>query len=168
MRLIASTLALLAAAAITPLSAHADTFTITPTASGTAPKLTLSFNAPHTPTLFSTVPAGTFSIQTPVTRNGVVDPSDIITFYISANGGGLSDNDSAFEPFGPQLFTGSPLSPTFIYNTFNLSNEAVGGPTDYILTITPTVSTTPEPSSLFLLGTGALSLAGVARRRFQN
>lgn len=172
MRTILSTAALLAAAFVAPALAHADTFTVTPVAGGTPPTLTLSFTLPHTPTAISTVPAGTFSVAVPVTRNGVVDATDIITFYTFANGGGFSDNDSSFLPFGPQLFTGlttATPSPTFIYGTFNLSNESQGGATDYILTIAPNaVSATPEPSSLVLLGSGVLGLAGVARRRLQK
>ena len=61
---------------------------------------------------------------------------------------------------GAQLYTGGEGSPTFKLGTFDLNDFVTGAPAG-----TVKISSTPEPSSLPLLGTGALALLGFARKR---
>jgi len=60
--------------------------------------------------------------------------------------------------FGPQLYSGSESSPTMLTGTFQFTGGTV---------VATDVSQVPEPSSMVLLGTGILSLAGAVRRRMK-
>lgn len=60
-----------------------------------------------------------------------------------------------WDVLGDQLFSGSLSNPTFISGTPNIDLANSG----YQIT-------TPEPSSLLLLGTGLVGLIGWGRRKF--
>jgi hypothetical protein len=70
----------------------------------------------------------------------------------------IVDSDEFTETI-PVTFTAvdPPAPPQFRDFTFSISPQIQGQP-----------PLTPEPSSLILFGTGALGLAGFARRRFRN
>ena len=60
---------------------------------------------------------------------------------------------------GVELFSGPESSPAYLTGIFHLTNYSTGAP------VTLDVVVTPEPSSLVLLGTGALGLLCAGRRR---
>jgi hypothetical protein len=67
---------------------------------------------------------------------------------------------------GPQIYAGDPSAPTFTPETLVLTADpSTGGGTVGGTLVVDGGGVTPEPSSLTLLGTAALSLAGVFRRR---
>ena len=143
-------------------AAAIDIFTVTPVSGGTS----ITFQLPSSPTNVNVVePAGLyFEIYGVTTKIGLSD----VTFLLQAI---LADcgfqNDALVDSSGPQLFTETAAAPTFLLGTFILT-DLLSGTAVESLTIAPVASATvtPEPSSIALLGTGVLGIAGVVRKRF--
>ena len=108
-------------------------------------------------------------------RNGTTTTVSETLWFIGASaGGGALDGNiegpaGTFDLFGPQFFTGTTAAPTFAQGSYflplsNGTKWTLSTGKDLTLDIS-TVSTVPEPSSLLLLGAGALSLVMVGARR---
>jgi hypothetical protein len=125
---------------------------------------------PASPTPSSMVNGVSFTINNLATTYDGTPLSGAVTFLAAggAEGGG-------FVFTGPLLFSGTVADPTFNLGTFALHGmpDLGSGPvaTTADLSITSMSSpgipsaATPEPASLALVGTAALGLAGIVRRR---
>jgi PEP-CTERM motif-containing protein len=140
-------------------SASADTVV---TISGPGPNGTFnaSFTLPATPSAGG--PLAFDFTNLPVDLNGKWT-NLTVELDSSALGGGVLGFDG-FYLFGKQLFTwsSSSSSPTMDLGTFELCGAAGSGIGCYTVTLTdPPPTAVPEPSSILLLGMGALMLVGV-------
>jgi hypothetical protein len=168
-----STLAAALVLAASTLAAHADAidnFTLT---SGTN---VVTFSLPSSPIPDLINPNGNVGFtmnSVPVDINGLTG-NYTLSFFASVSSGGfcISTGDTAcnggdvVNQVGTVLYAGDSATPTFTLGSYNLSNfNANTFNEDFNLTIAAGASPVPEPSSIALLGTGILGLAGIARRK---
>ena len=156
-------------------AANIDTFTLTDGSN------TASFSLPGSPTpdqVDENSGLGIFEFtlnSVPVDINGTTSNYTVSFFSNSASLGGvcISTGDTVcnggdvLNQQGPILFSGTDSAPTFtpgIYSLTDLGTNSFNG--NFTLTIAPaSASPVPEPSSLLLLSTGGLGLAGAVRRK---
>jgi len=149
-------------------SAKADTLEFTLSGGGD----TFTFSLPSNPSPDSSISGTSFTLMNIlITQDSTIDFTSDITFSNGSHGGGLEFPlpSSPFPPpidlnlIGPQLYTGSEISPIFSPTVTPFTLSAPKGSDIFTLNITD-ASAIPEPSTITMLATGLLTLAGTARR----
>jgi PEP-CTERM motif-containing protein len=148
---------------------------------------TFTWTLPASPTIGSTdfmTGNSLMIMNVPLTENGTSLGNYVFDFYSTGAGGGFDafsmGSTTALNEFGPQVYMGGEDMPTFLPGThgpFNGQGSLTAGMTGvlditdagngndlFTYTAKPT-ATTPEPSSLLLLGAGTLALLGFTRKR---
>ena len=133
----------------------------------------------------STDPAGTYLYTTTFSLSGdLPNTAEIIGSFASDNGSFIELNGvptGFVDPYGPPYsfnqFVSFDITGGFVDGTNTLTfvvmngngTTDLAGPTGLIVNIdSATASPVPEPASIALLGSGLLSVAGMARRKFRR
>jgi hypothetical protein len=110
------------------------------------------------------VTTGSFTLNSLYLAGG--DSTDSVTLTASVVGGGtdtatftVSNSAASFETLNWSGITGVTFTTNPVGEYFAIDNVTINA---------PATSATPEPSSLALLGTGILSVAGAVRRKLRK
>jgi hypothetical protein len=123
---------------------------------------TFAWDLPASPVPDGSLPGYSFEIDNvSYSENGVPEPPEIFTFFSLAEGGGFAVGENLIlDAYGEQLYSPTESVPTFLTGTYELANGGPDGPLGTLV-----ISSTPEPTSLLLLGTGMLALSGILKKR---
>jgi PEP-CTERM motif len=101
--------------------------------------------------------AGFYVTPIDLTIDGSAVPGDQLIFYSASMDGAFGDTDGVFSLTGPQLYSGHENHPTMTdFSGSEALFDYLSGDGGYTLTVKSVAA--PEPTSIFLLGTGLLSV----------